>query len=125
MGCRSDYQEPNAREIENSKVLALIKELKTGQDPRKNDFGTGMGESYNKTTQEVLDKNTKQLCSLLQKKTEVEIKTMSLEMQTWWRNHQEVDKRHIEEELESKKSEKAKKEALKKLTPYERKVLGY
>jgi hypothetical protein len=34
MPCISDYQEPTAAEIEHSKVLALLKELKTGKLPK-------------------------------------------------------------------------------------------
>lgn len=33
MGCRSDYMEPTSWEVENSKVLALLEELKTNELP--------------------------------------------------------------------------------------------
>jgi hypothetical protein len=125
MGCRSDYLEPTQREIENSKVLALLKEIETGEDPRDNNFGTGMGESYNNTTQKTLDENTAKLCSKLQELNKNDIVNMSLELQTWWRDHKEADKRHLEEELKKEKDDKAREEALAKLTPYERKLLGY
>ncbi|MEK6828985.1 MAG: hypothetical protein AABY15_02580 [Nanoarchaeota archaeon] len=123
MGCRSDYLEANEAEIENSKVLALFEEVKTGKLPEY--FGNGHTEKvYNKTTQKVLDKNTEKLCTSLQGMSSSKLKKSSLELQMWWRDHQKLDKKRLSEELKAKKDEKAKKKAIEKLTPYERKLLG-
>lgn len=123
MGCRSDYMEPNTYEIENSKVLALLEELKTGKLPKW--FGDGSyKEVYNSSTKIILDNNTEKLCSLLQKEKDLNISKMSLEMQLWWRDHKEADKKRISAELKAKKTDKAKEIAISKLTPFERKLLG-
>lgn len=121
MGCRSDYMEPTQFEIENSKVLALLEELKTNILP--NYYGDGsFHKVYGLSNQSIVDKNTKKLCTLLQKKKD--ISKMSLEMQLWWRDHQALDKKRITEELAQKKTEKAKQTAIAKLTPLERELLG-
>lgn len=123
MPCRSDYLEPTQAEIENSKVLALIDEVKTGKLPKY--FGEGSSEKvYGKTTQAILDKNTKKLCTALQGISNYKIKKSSLELQIWWRDHQKMDKKHLKEDLDKIKDEKDKKKAIAKLTPREKKLLG-
>lgn len=42
----------------------------------------------------------------------------------WWKQHKKRDKKRIQAELDEKQTELAKKKALKKLTDYERKLLG-
>ena len=122
MGCRSDYQEPTAIEIENSKVLALLKELKTGKLP--DNFGTGSGDAYNKSSKEIVDKNTEALCTALQGLSDTEIQSHSLELQIWWRDHKKADEKRLKAEVKAIKDEKAKNKAVAKLTPHERKLLG-
>ena len=91
MPCRSEYMEPNAREIELSKLLALRDEL-DGKG-LSDDFGSGYGPAYNSNiTQEELDHLTADLCSRLRR---TDVKTYSLEMQMWWRNHQEADRKRV------------------------------
>ena len=121
MSCNSDYLEANGMEIEHSKVLALLKELKTGKLPSF--FGDGYHKDvYNKTTKGILDEKVAELCSKLQ---DVEdIKKYSLEMQMWWRDHQKADKARIKRIAQSKKEAKDKEELLLKLSPYEKKLLG-
>lgn len=123
MGCRSDYMEPTSFEIENSKVLALLEELKTGKFPEWYSPG-GSEKAYGNTTKLGLDLNTEMLCMALQIKKASEISKMSLEMQMWWRDHKAADKKRIKEEIDAKKTLKAKKVAIAKLTPFERKLLG-
>jgi hypothetical protein len=123
MPCNSEYQEPNECEIENAKVLALLEELKTGKLPKWHGDGS-YSKVYNNTTQELLDKNTEKLCSNLQKLTPNVIKGASLEMQIWWRDHQEADKKRIKAELKAISNEKLKAKAISKLTSHERKLLG-
>ena len=125
MGCRSDYMEPNQAEIENSKVLALLEEIKTGKLGKL--FGTGYaGKSgnYAPSDQKSLDKNTAELCGSLKKATEAKLKKMSLELQIWWRDHQKADKRHKAEDAKERKEAKIAETAKAKLTPKERKALG-
>lgn len=121
MPCNSDYLEANDMEIEHSKVLALLKELKTGK--LHSFFGDGYHKDvYNKTTKGILDEKVVELCSKLQ---DVEdIKKYSLEMQMWWRDHQKADKDRIKRIAQSKKEAKDKEGLLSKLSPYEKKLLG-
>ena len=121
MPCNSDYLEANGMEIEHSKVLALLKELKTGKLPSF--FGDGYHKDvYNKTTKGILDEKVAELCSKLQDVEDV--KKYSLEMQMWWRDHQKADKARIKRISQSKKEAKDKEELLLKLSPYEKKLLG-
>lgn len=121
MPCNSDYLEANGMEIEHSKVLALLRELKTGKLPSF--FGDGYHKDvYNKTTKGILDEKVAELCSKLQDVEDV--KKYSLEMQMWWRDHQKADKARIKRIAQSKKEAKDKEELLSKLSPYEKKLLG-
>jgi len=123
MGCRSEYLEPTMHENENAKVLAILEELKTGKLPSW--YGDGSyTKVYNSTTQKILDTNTEKLCSALQKVSKKKISESSLELQIWWRDHQEADKKRIKDELAAKKTEKQREVAVSKLTPHERKLLG-
>ena len=129
MPCVSDYQEPTAAEVEHSKVLALLQELKTGKLPKYYGDGT-YKEVYNKTNtigdeaERPLDIKTRELCTALKTKTADEIKGYSLEMQLWWREHQKADKKRAAKSKGATKTNRIKKQALAKLTAEERKVLG-
>lgn len=121
MPCRCDDCEPSQIEIELSKVWALAEELDTGKLPKY--YGTGKcNHPYAKDSKEVLDICTETVCSELQKVPD--ITKYSLEMQIWWRNHQEADRKRIKKEIEQQKTQREKEVALNKLTPYERKLLG-
>jgi hypothetical protein len=122
MPCKSDYLDPTPDEIKLSKVLGCLEEIETGKLPEN--YGTGFGGAYGNTRNISVDEKTAELCSKLQKLSNEEIKEKSLELQMWWRDHQEFDKRRIQEELASIKEESERKEALKKLTPHEINLLG-
>jgi hypothetical protein len=121
MPCNSDYLEPTNFEIELSKVYDLLQELRTGHLP--DEYGSGFHpEVYNKHhPKKHLDDCVAKLCSQLQQVKD--ITKYSLELQMWWRDHQKADKKRIEKELKTYNDVKARKLALKKLTPYERKLL--
>ncbi len=136
MPCDSSHMEPNAGEINRSKVLALLQELRTGKLPKY--YGNGMySEVYCQSTAP-LDAEVRQLCEKLKTQdaeTPGKIKHRSLEMQMWWRDHQRADEKRKKEETReaNEKEQKAAKKiqsdtdrekALKKLTPHERKILG-
>lgn len=110
MPCRSDYLEPNQRESESVKVINFL----------RNDFGLKIKSPGNYGDVANLDKDTAKLCKLCQK---TKIKEKSLELQIWWRDHQEADKKRIQKEIKDKKDKKLKQKALSKLTSYERKLL--
>lgn len=121
MPCNSDYMNPNDWEIEMSKVACLLDEL-NGLTFNKNKFGGYHPRVYTKSiSKELGDKWVEKLCSKLQKE---DVTKYSLEMQLWWRDHQAADKKRLKEERAQIKDKKKKEEALAKLTPYERKLLG-
>ena len=53
-----------------------------------------------------------------------DVTAMSLELQLWWRNHQEDDARHEAEQRERERLEKIAAAGRAKLTPEERAALG-
>lgn len=125
MGCRSDYMEPNEREVEMSRVLVLIDEL-NGKEFKKENYSGYHPDVYSKgITQDDIDKATANLCSKLkQVEAEGNVSDYSLELQIWWRDHKEADKRHDAEDKEEKRQAKLRKDAAKQLTKEQRKALG-
>ena len=112
MPYNSDYLESTNAEKNSVIVLTLLKEL---------GIKTGYYDSYYGRVK-TLSRDVAMLCEACQK---VDVKKYSLELQIWWRDHQKADKERIKEELKAIKLEKQKKKAIAKLTPYERKLLGY
>ena len=118
--------EPNEREIAISKVAYLLGEISDVKPVDPVEYGSGMHPSvYNKRlSQESCDKMVAALCDHCQKLDAMGLlRNHSLEMQMWWRDHQEADRRRIEEEL-GKEKIAARQAALDKLTHYEKKLLG-
>jgi hypothetical protein len=123
MGCRSDYLEPTNQEVEASKVLALLEEVKTGVLPDY--FGNGAySKVYNGQAKEILKKKVPSLCKKLSKKSESEIKNFSLELQLWWRDHLKADKERLETSLKEVKEKREREALIAKMTPHERNLLG-
>lgn len=92
MPCDSDYLDADDQEVEYSKVLSLLEELKTNKLPKY--YGDGFcPKVYNVTNKIDIDKSVKKLCGQLKKIKD--IKKYSLEMQIWWRDHQRADKERI------------------------------
>jgi len=120
MPCNSDYMAPHQPEINLSKVLCFIDEVKTGKLDKSSLGGYHKG-AYGKFTKEKLDKATAELCSMLKNK---DTTRYSLELQIWWRDHQEADRQRVFKEASDAKARAVKEQALKKLTPEERKALG-
>lgn len=114
MPCYSDYMERNAAEAESAKVIGFLKEL--GVEP------TGPSHSYYGAPR-VLDQDTAKLCAWLRKHPK-RIKSLPLEIQIWWRDHQLADARHEQEERASREREAKKKAALDKLTDEDKRALG-
>ena len=125
MPCDASHMESNHSEVEASKIMCLLEELETGEqvDPESSSWKGYHPRVYCKSFD--LHGLTSRLCNQLQKIKKKDIKKYSLEMQVWWRDHQRADKERIERELEVHKNQKAKERALKKLTPYERELLGH
>jgi hypothetical protein len=123
MACRSDYQQDYPSEIEASKVLALLDELKTNRHPDPEDYGrtTGNYRTHGVYGNEKTDQITAELCAKLQN---VDVTKYSLEMQIWWRDHKAADTKRLRDEIKRITTESEKQAAIAKLTPHERKLLG-
>jgi len=125
MACRSEYMNANQLEIELSQVLMLTHELDTGK-PVKADSsdwqGYKKGVYGSSDLKKRTDEATANLCSRLKKIPDVS--KYSLELQTWWRDHQAADrKREAKEKADAKKAA-LRASGLSKLTAEERKALG-
>ena len=118
MPCDSSHMEANGKEREMSRVACLLDEL--DGKPIDRDHWRGYHPVvYNKKTDD--DKMVADLCMMLQR---VDVTKHSLEMQMWWRDHQQADKDRIEHEMQRKKDGADRDAALAKLTDYERGLLG-
>lgn len=118
MPCNSDYLRATGEEIAISQVMCLLEELE-GKKIEPHYWKGHHPLVYNKT----IDGNelVRKLCAKLKK---VDVTKYSLEMQIWWRDHQNADLKRLETEAKAQKMEEVKAKALKKLTPRERKLLG-
>jgi hypothetical protein len=116
--------EPNDLEINLDKVYHLLEEVKTGVHVDSKKYGSGFHpQAYNKgLDKRHLDKKVRELCTIL---TRDGIKpNASLELQIWWRDHQEADRLRKLAEIEKEKKTRLKNAALAKLSPEERAALG-
>lgn len=125
MPCNSDHMYPNPNEVIASQCLTILDEL-NGKKFNKDNYKGYHPDAYNVgITKKGCDSFTAQVCERL---TEIEkqqdIRKYSLELQMWWRDHKEVDKKREEKEKEKLKREKLKKKALSKLTKEEKLALG-
>ena len=98
MPCNCDYMEPNDREINHAKIIALIEELDTGILPNN----PIQSRIYNKTNSEIFNKDGSTLCSRLKN---TDVSKYSLEMQIWWRDHQKADELRKEADKLKKENE--------------------
>lgn len=102
-----------------SKVACLMDELGGKKQINRDHWNGYHPRVYNQNVD--ADAMTAELCSRLQ---EVDVREYSLEMQIWWRDHQEADRQRAKAAVRKAKNEKQRKAAIKKLTPHERKLLG-
>ena len=125
MPCGSSHMNANEYEIEAGRLMLVLDELaghraitaalwaRAGYDPRV------YSKSPDKAT---MDQLTKSACAALQRRKD--IGALSLELQVWWRDHQEADRLRALAEVEATTSARDRKIAIAKLTPYERHLLG-
>jgi hypothetical protein len=92
MPCRYDPID-NSEQVEASKVLALLEELKTKKLPKY----YGDSSFIQKDPIEILNKNVPLLCTEIRKLKDV--KSFSPELQVWWNEHQRQDDRRIKYEI--------------------------
>lgn len=121
MPCNSDYMNPTSLEKNLSVVYGLLDEIRTGKLPE--DFGSGYDQRvYNKGLgKRHLDERVSELCSLLKV---ADVSRFSLEMQIWWRDHQNADEERENRERMEALAREIKERALAKLTEEEKAILG-
>jgi hypothetical protein len=122
--CTYDEPEPDARQIYLSQALCALDEL----DGKKFDPAWWRNGCYPRAgTMSATEANNlvANLCSRLQDIESSFLSNYSLELQMWWRDHQKDDTKRIREEILKHKQDADRRAALAKLTPYERKLLGF
>lgn len=92
MPCDSSHMEPTAIESEASKIASFFDEIRTGQLNKHHYNGYHPAAYCASLSRKMLDNATASLCAHLRKLTPDAIQKYSLEMQTWWRDHQAADK---------------------------------
>ena len=134
MGCRSDYMEPNASEVESKHVATLLlyvlAELKQTYVP---DLIDELKETANDVYGNLgkLDTHTSWLCEELGNMSEENKdkiiyngrNKVARQLADWWDKHQEADKKRERKEMKEKGELKEIGIALDKLTPRERELL--
>lgn len=119
MPCNSDYMDADYREIELSRVCCLLDEL-SGKRKNKNHWNGYHPAVYNKAGVDG-DGLVATLCAKL---STLDVSQYSLEMQMWWRDHQEADRQRLKREKEEIKRQKQREKALAKLSEEEKALLG-
>ena len=125
MPCESGYLNANGYEIRMSQAACLLDEL-DGKPINQSHWAGYHPRVYCRASIVEGDKIVKELCDRLQK---LDVTKHSLEMQIWWRDHQKSDRERLERErlereIRKAAALKAREEAIAKLTPYERGLLG-
>ena len=120
MPCESGYLAANEYEIRMSQAACLLDEL-DGKPISQGHWAGYHPRVYCRASIIEGDKIVQELCDRLQK---LDVTKHSLEMQIWWRDHQKADKERLEREVQKAVELKARQEAIAKLTPYERGLLG-
>lgn len=125
MPCQSDYLNAHSDEIEYSRVLLLLDELKTGKhvNTRSREWAGYHNKAYNRGMAG-FDESVARLCAKLKKLSPTHLKKHSLELQAWWRDHQIADMERAAEEKKQKENEAARQKALAKLSAREKELLG-
>lgn len=112
MPCNSDYLNPNSLEKESIKVIKFL----------KSEFDVDVGNFDNVYGRvQTLNEDVALLCELCQNS---DVSKFSLELQLWWRNHQEKDRIRLNKEIAKLENAKKREIALSKLSDYEKKLLG-
>ena len=125
MPCNSDYMNPSSLEINMSRVLCIMDELK-GKAIDDNRWRGYHPLAYGRDIcKDDLDKAVAKVCKRLSKMKEEQIKQCSLELQMWWRDHKKADAKRLAAEEEAATLKQKREAVLARLTPEERKLLGF
>jgi hypothetical protein len=123
MPCNGDYLNPSGLEQQAAQCACLLDELNNKTFTRS-DWDGYHPATYNKIiSRESLDSLVRDLCSRLQSLPRP-ITDYSLELQTWWRDHQVADEARRAGEQLAEQRAAVRRQALAKLTPIERHALG-
>lgn len=125
MACDSSYLRASEAEVACSQVECFIDEL----DGKQIDEGWRAGyhpRVYNcGASRKMLDQRIARLCALLKEHDHnVGVRSLSLELQIWWRDHQRADRLRKQAEKDSAEEKALRLSGLAKLTPEERIALG-
>lgn len=110
MPCNCDHMHPSLHEKESKNLMSLM----AGVGIYKKDI-----PYYGDVSS--IHEHTAMLCKFCENN---DVKVQSLELQLWWRDHQEADKVKLKKQIEKAESEKERRQAIEKLTPRERSLLG-
>lgn len=111
MPCKCDYLEPTKREKESVVVMGLLHEIGLIEVNDNNIYGNVAK----------LDQDTELLCQYCNEHHN--ISEESLDLQVWWRTHQEMDRKRILSKLKQRAAQAAVDRAMAKLTPEDKKAL--
>ena len=124
MPCDSSYLDASRLERELSRVYQLLDELDGKRKRPNRESWRGYDErAYGKADRETLDRKVAELCARLRVKRPDEIRTHSLELQVWWRDHQAADAEREHVSRSETKRRKLVQRALDKLTAEELRAL--
>jgi hypothetical protein len=117
MPCNSDYMNANEFEINYSRVLCLLKEVKTSKpvNPNSSDWQGYHKKAYNfDDNKQDLDQAVKQLCEQIREIGDLH--AFSLELQMWWREHEAADRLRLVREQRQAEERALADRALQKIS---------
>jgi len=119
MPCNCDYMNSTGLEREISRVYCLLEEIETGKpvDTKSGNWDGYHPSVYGQVTRKQGDEAVARLCDILRKTKNV--KKYSLEMQMWWRDHQEADRAREEKERKDAEQKALAKSAMQKISKEE------
>lgn len=129
MPCNCDHLEPTHAEENSREVAQHIVWLAGKLDFLVADYVKSAAKHiYGNTAK--LEEMTVKLCNLCQLPEADEIiynarDKKARRLADWWEKHQAADKKRVKKELAEAKDEQDRQKALAKLTPHERKLLGF
>lgn len=125
MPCNSDHMEATITEIVVSQIYCVRDELEKRKVERSwwNGYHPGV---YGKVPDKKdVDQVAAWCCAVLSDYPDRKIKKQSLELQLWWRKHQEADIKRKKADQDASSEAALRASALAKLTPEERAALGF
>ena len=121
MPCNSEYMNFSVTEQQAARCACLLDEL-DGREWTYRDWEGYHPRAYCKANKALLDELVRELCSRLQALPSID--HYSLELRTWWRDHQAADAARIARDRLAEQKAALRRQALAKLTPLERDALG-